>query len=83
MTVVGPCDNNMPIETLLKLADQLRNNLRNIYSRTVDKQTHSVLCLIHMLEAARIPSFNELSEDENGNKIISDIDPESLFMTSR
>jgi hypothetical protein len=35
-----------------------------------------------MLEAGRLPKNDELSEDDNGNKIISDIDPTTLTMSS-
>ena len=70
MTVVDPCDSDVTIELLVKLVDQLRNDMRSIHLKTQDKTTHPIICFWHMLEAGRIPSFDELTEDEDGNKII-------------
>ena len=36
-----------------------------------------------MLEAGRIPSIDDLSDDDDGNIIISEVDPESLNMSSQ
>jgi hypothetical protein len=82
MTIVDPCDADVTIELLVKYVDQLRNDVRSIHLKTQDKTVYPVLCLWHMLEAGRLPSYEELTEDDYGNKIISDIDPASLNMST-
>ena len=82
MTTVDPFNTEITIEYLVKCVDQLRNKASTIHLRTQDKQVHPVICLWHMLEAGRIPNCDELSEDDNGNKIISDLDPDTLTMST-
>jgi hypothetical protein len=82
MITVDPFNTEITMEYLVKCVDQLRNRMGTIYLKTQNKNVHSVSCLWHMLEAGRIPNCDELSEDDNGNKIISDIDPESLTMST-
>ena len=82
MITVDPFDTEIKIEYLVKCVDQLRNRVSTFHLKTQDKLVYSISCLWHMLEAGRIPNCDELSEDDNGNKIISDLDPDTLTMST-
>jgi hypothetical protein len=61
----------------------MRNHWRNIFNKSADKVPYSVLPITHVLEAGKVPDYNQLGEDEFGNNIISTIEPESLRMSSK
>ena len=67
MTLLDPCNPKLSLETLVKTVDHMRNQWRNIFNKSADKQAYSVLPITHVLEAGKIPAYHQLGEDEFGN----------------
>ncbi len=81
-SLLDPCNSGTPVEDIIKALDQIREEVGTIHIKDQEKTTHKVLCIWHILEARRIPKVIDMSEDDEGNKIISEIDPEYLNMSS-
>ena len=80
---VDPSDIKVPIENLVKKVDKMSFVMCGIHVLDEKKTSYPVNCIWHMLEAGRIPSIDDLSDDDDGNIIISEVDPESLNMSSQ
>ena len=81
-SLLDPCNSGTPVEDIIKALDQIREEVGTIHMKDQEKTTHKVLCIWHILEARRIPKVIDMSEDDEGNKIISEIDPDYLNMSS-
>ena len=80
---LDPSDTRIPIEVLVRKVDNIRGAINGIHVQDQKKMSYPVNCIWHMLEAGRLPSIDELTCDDHGTTIISELDPESLVMSSR
>ena len=80
---LDPSDTRIPIEVLVRKVDNIRGAINGIHVQDQKKMSYPVNCIWHMLEAGRLPSIDELTCDDYGTTIISELDPENLVMSSK
>ena len=61
---VDPSDIKISLENLLRRLDKIQSAMCSLNVRDEKKTSYPVNCIWHMLEAGRIPSIDELSDDE-------------------
>ena len=77
-SLLDPCNSVTPVEDTIKALDQIRDEVGSMHIEDQEQPTHKVLCIWHILEARRIPKVIDMSEDDEGNKIISEMDADEL-----
>ena len=74
-SLLDPCNSGTPVEDIIKALDQIREEVGSIHIKNQEKTTHKMLCIWHILEARRIPKVIDILKDDQGNRIISERDP--------
>jgi hypothetical protein len=82
MMPVDPCDDKVPLETQIRYVDQLQTDLKGIHLKNKDKQMYILNTIFLMVASGKIPNYEELTDDEHGNQIISELDPYNPTMSS-
>ena len=80
---VDPSDIKVSLEILVRRLEKIQSGICSLNVRDEKKTAYPVNCILHMLEAGRIPGIDELTHDDDGNIIISELDPDNLRMSSQ
>ena len=83
MAPIDPQDADNSLEDCARQLDQFVGTANSFHVKGDDKYTRSVECVICMINHGRIPSIDEMTTDEYGFRLMSDIDPVDLRMSSR
>ncbi len=83
MEPIDPQDVENSLEDCTRHQDQLMRTANSFHVRADDKYTRSVECVVFMITGGRIPSIDEMTTDEFGLQLMTDIDPMDLRMSSR
>ena len=86
---VDPSDIKITLESLVRKVDKIRSQICGLHVKDERKTSYPVNCIWHIfnsiitLEAGRAPGVDDLTDDDDGNLIISELDPEALIMSSQ
>ncbi len=83
MAPIDPQDADNSFEDCARQLDQFVNTANSFHVKGDDKYTRSVECVMFMITHGRILSIDEMTTDEYIFRLMSDIDPVDLRMSSR
>jgi hypothetical protein len=83
MAPFDPQDADNSLEDSARQLDQFVSTANSLHVKGDDKYTRSVECVVIMITNGRIPTIDEMTTDEFGLQLMSDIDPVDFRMSSR